>query len=71
MRYVWFELFLIIIGLIILFIGVTLMCEYKIIGSLMIIAGIVWELVTPTVHKRVTDEKSIYDSDGDDEYLKY
>lgn len=71
MRYVWFELFLLVIGLIIIFTGVTLIGEYKIIGSLIIIAGIVLELITPAVYKRVTGEKSIYDSDSDDGYLKY
>jgi hypothetical protein len=70
-RCVWLELLLIIIGLITLFIGVTLICEHKIIGSLLIIAGIVLELITPAVYKRVTGEKSIYDSDSDDGYLKY
>ena len=71
MRCVWFELFLIIVGLIIIFIGATLICEHKIIGLLIIIAGVVWELMTPAVYKRVTGEKSIYDSDSDNEYLKY
>jgi hypothetical protein len=70
-RCVWLELLLIIIGLVILFIGATLICEHKIIGSLLIIAGIVLELITPAVYKRVTGEKSIYDSDSDDGYLKY
>lgn len=70
-RYVWFELFLLIIGLIIIFTGVTLIGKYKIIGSLITIAGVVWEFVTPVVYKRVTGEKSIYDSDSDDGYLEY
>jgi hypothetical protein len=70
-RCVWLELLLIIIGLVILLIGVTLICEHKIIGSLLIIAGVVLELITPAVYKRVTGEKSIYDSDSDDGYLKY
>lgn len=70
-RYVWFELFLLIIGLIIIFTGVTLIGEHKIVGSLIIIAGVVWEFITPVVYKRVAGEKSIYDSDCDDNNLEY